>query len=60
MPNVTMLSIKKNAGELEQLAGPAPSIAEGRGRARPATILSTPALQGGVRSNVCTLFEHLG
>ena len=36
MPKVTMLSIKKYAGELEQLVGPAPSIAEGRGRARPA------------------------
>eukprot|EP00966_Prymnesium_polylepis_P256963 5935781-Prymnesium_polylepis.1 len=27
MPKVTMLSILKNAGELEQLVGPAPSIA---------------------------------
>ena len=33
MPKVTMLSIKKYAGVLEQLVGPAPSIAEGRGRA---------------------------
>eukprot|EP00966_Prymnesium_polylepis_P021542 495660-Prymnesium_polylepis.1 len=32
-----MLSIKKYAGELEQLVGPVPSIAEGRGRAQPAS-----------------------
>jgi hypothetical protein len=34
MPKVTM--VKKYAGVLEQLVGSAPSIAEGRGRARPA------------------------
>eukprot|EP00966_Prymnesium_polylepis_P219027 5068322-Prymnesium_polylepis.1 len=36
-----MLSIKKYAGELEQLVGTAPSIAEGA-RARPTSYLSSP------------------
>jgi hypothetical protein len=47
MPKVTMLSIKKYAGELEQLVGPAPSIAEGRRRANQLFELAGPLVERG-------------